>query len=180
MDTLAETTDEDIVRVVCDRDQEQYVHLVARYQARLLRYVTNLIHDDQAAKDVVQEAFIKAFINLKGFDTSKKFSSWIYRIAHNEAMNSVKKYRREVPLPETYEVASEEDIEADFMHQETAAAVQQRVAELPLIYAEPLVLRYVEDKSYDEISDILRLPLGTVGTRIRRAKALMKHLCQHH
>jgi RNA polymerase sigma-70 factor (ECF subfamily) len=173
-------SDEIIVEQVRSVDQELYVLLVERYQHKLLRYAQSLIHDEYKAIDVVQESFIKAFINLKGFDTKKKFSSWIYRIVHNEAMNSVKKYQKEVSLPEDFEFASNEDIEADFEQKELVIAVQAHLQELPLIYAEPLALRYLEEKSYEEISDILHLPMGTVATRINRAKVLMKHLCQNH
>ena len=176
-----QTTDSDemVVKNVCSSDQELYSVLVARYQEKLLRYVTYLIHDEQKAKDVVQEAFIKAFINLKGFDTSKKFSSWIYRIAHNEAMNVVKKYQKEVRLPEDFEIESEDDTEAEFAQQEMGEQVRAYLSELPVIYAESLMLRYLEDKSYDEISYILRIPVGTVGTRINRAKKIMKQICKH-
>ena len=172
--------DEAIVEQVRSIDQELYALLVERYQRKLFRYAQSLMHDEHKATDVVQESFIKAFINLQSFDTKKKFSSWIYRIVHNEAMNSIKKYQKEVSLPEDFEFASSEDIEADFGQQELVEAVQARLRELPIIYAEPLALRYLEEKSYEEIGDILRLPPGTVATRINRAKVLMKHLCQNH
>ncbi len=173
----ADTTDEDIVHMVCYQDQELYEVLVARYQVKLLRYITYLIQDEQKATDAVQEAFIKAFVNLRGFDTSKKFSSWLYRIAHNEAMNAVKKYRKETRLPETFEIKDDYDIEQDLTTEELRSHVRDCLALLPLIYAEPLMLKYLEEKSYEEISYILRIPPGTVGTRISRAKGLMKQIC---
>jgi RNA polymerase sigma-70 factor (ECF subfamily) len=172
--------DEDIVEQVRSSDQERYAILVERYQHKLLRYAQSLVHDEHKAADVVQESFIKAFINLQGFDTRKKFSSWIYRIVHNEALNSIKKYPKEIPLPEGVDFASSENIEEDFEQQETAREVQAHLKKLPLLYAEPLLLRYKGEKSYEEISDILRIPLGTVATRISRAKVLMKHICQNH
>jgi RNA polymerase sigma-70 factor (ECF subfamily) len=180
MSPLEQLSDEAIVEQVRSVDQELYALLVERYQHKLLRYAESLLHDEHRAADVVQESFIKAFINLQGFDTKKKFSSWIYRIVHNEAMNSIKKYQKEVSLPEDFEFASSEDIEANFEQQELVAAVRTHLKKLPLIYAEPLALRYLEEKSYEEISDILHLPPGTVATRINRAKTLMKHLCQNH
>lgn len=178
MQSTKQLSDEAIVEQVRSFDQELYAILVERYQYKLLRFARSIIRDEHKAADVVQEAFIKAFINLQGFDTKKKFSSWIYRIVHNEAMNSIKKQKREIPMPEDFEFASSEDIEADFEQQEIVEAVQAHLDKLPLMYAEPLLLRYREEKSYEEISDILHLPMGTVATRINRAKALMKHLCQ--
>ncbi len=180
MQLIKQLSDEAIVEQTRSSDQELYAILVERYQHKLLRYAQNLIHDEHKATDVVQESFIKAFINLQGFDTKKKFSSWIYRIVHNEAMNSIRKHQKEISLPEDFEFASSENIEADFEQQEIVDAVQTRLKELPIIYAEPLALRYLEEKTYEEISDILHLPMGTVATRINRAKNLMKHLCQNH
>ena len=180
MEQLSSQPDEVIVQMVCAHNQEYYALLMKRYQHALLRYVTSLINNEAAAQDVVQETFIKAFINLKSFDTSKKFSSWIYRIAHNEAMNAVKKYRHETRLPDSFDLPSEQDIELDFSQQETVEWVQQCITKLPLIYAEPLMLRYVDDRSYNEISYILRIPQNTVSSRINRAKKLMQNICQHH
>jgi RNA polymerase sigma-70 factor (ECF subfamily) len=171
-------SDEEIIERVRSEDQELYAIIIERYQEKLLRYATNLIQDEHNAADIVQESFIKAFINLRGFNTKKKFSSWIYRIVHNEAINIAKKYRREVPILENIDFKSEEDIELNFEKQEIIAKVEKCFAKMPLLYAEPLRLYYIDEKSYEEISDILRLPMGTVATRINRAKILIKHICQ--
>jgi len=178
MSTGDTQTDETLVEMVCTQDQELYALLVGRYQSKLLRYARGILRDEQKAEDVVQEAFIKAFINLRGFDTKKKFSSWLYRIVHNEAMNSIKKYRQEIPLLETADFPSEENIEDNFIQKELSTTVTTCLKALPALYAAPLTLYYAEEKSYDEISDILQIPIGTVGTRMNRAKRLMKQLCQ--
>lgn len=180
MESVDTLTDEAIVELVCRDNQEHYAQLVTRYQQPLLRYVYNLIHNEAVAQDVVQETFIKAFVNLNGFDARKKFSSWIYRIAHNEAMNAVKKYRKEVRLPETFEIPSELNLEDVFSRQETVDRVQQCLSALPIRYAEPLLLRYVDEQSYDEISYILRIPQNTVSSRISRGKKLLHRICQRH
>jgi len=171
-------SDEEIIEKVRSRDQELYTVIVDRYQNKLLRYATNLIKDEPKAVDVVQESFIKAFINLNGFDLKKNFSSWIYRIVHNEVMNSVKKYQKEIIIPDGVDFQSDEDIENDFEKKEIIAKVEKCLGEMPLLYSEPLTLRYIEEKSYEEISEILRIPMGTVATRVSRAKLLMKHICQ--
>lgn len=178
MNDSEKLSDEEIVEKVRSNDQELYSVIVERYQHKLLRYATNLIKDEHKAVDVVQESLIKAFINLNSFDAGKKFSSWVYRIVHNEAMNSVKKYPKEVPLLDDVDFQSDENIENDFEQRETIARVEKCLGEMPLLYSESLTLLYVEEKSYTEISDILRIPMGTVATRIRRAKILMKHICQ--
>jgi len=171
-------SDEDIVEKVCSNDQELYSVIVDRYQNKLLRYAINLVHDEDKAKHIVQDAFIKAFINLNGFNLKKKFSSWIYRIVHNEAINLVKKYQKEQPISENFDLSSDEDIVKEFEQGETVAEVKKCLGVMPLLYSEPLSLYYLDEKTYEEISDILRVPMGTVATRISRAKQIMKKICQ--
>ncbi|MEI6587796.1 MAG: RNA polymerase sigma factor [Candidatus Moraniibacteriota bacterium] len=171
-------TDEEIVEKVQSEDQEFYNYLMERYQSRLLRYANNLVKDEHRAKDVVQEAFTRAFINLNGFDPKKKFSSWIYRIVHNEALNILKKYRKELPMLPEFDFESSENLEKDFSQKEITRAIEKCLSKIPLNYSEPLALFYIEEKSYEEIGDILRIPQGTVATRISRAKLLMQKICQ--
>jgi len=171
-------SDEEIIERVRSEDQELYAVIMDRYQDKLLRYAFSLIKDEQNSADIVQESFIKAFINLKGFDIKKKFSSWIYRIVHNEAINMAKKYRKEVPLLDDFDFKSEENIEQEFERQEIIEQVKKCFEKMPLLYGEALHLYYIDEKSYEEISDILRIPMGTVATRVSRAKVLIKHICQ--
>ena len=171
-------SDEALVGIVRTKSKERFAEIVKRYQIKLLRYATQLVHDEQKASDVVQDAFVKAYINLNGFDVKKKFSSWIYRIVHNEAMNLLKKYHKETPLIAEMDIKSEENIEHDYTKKELIEHTQSCLGDMPVLYSEPLALYYVDEKSYEEISDILRIPMGTVATRINRAKKLMKILCQ--
>ncbi len=170
--------DEELVVLIRTKEKERFTDIVERYKDKLLRYATYLIHDEQKAMDVVQDAFIKAYVNLNGFDVRKKFSSWIYRIVHNEAMNSVKKYHKETPFLPNVDFQSEENIEYDFTRKEIIENAQSCLDGMSVLYSEPLALYYLDEKSYEEISDILRIPMGTVATRINRAKILMKILCQ--
>jgi len=170
--------DEKIVEKVRSEDQELYSVLVDRYQSKLLRYVTSIVRDEHKSADIVQETFLKAFINLHGFNSDKKFSSWIYRIAHNEAINLIKKNRKEITLPEDFDTSSEEDLEESLELKEMSSRIREKLGEIPLKYSEPLSLYYFEELNYQEISDVLHLPTNTVATRIRRARALIKHLCQ--
>ena len=178
MKDISKLSDEKIIEMVCKKDKELYVHVIKRYQDKLLRYANYLIGDEHNAADIVQESFIKAYVNLKGFDTKKKFSSWIYRIVHNEAMNLVGKQKKQVSLYEEKDFDSGVDIEDDFIKKELENHTHNCLDKMPVIYKEPLSLYYLEEKSYEEISDILRIPIGTVGTRINRSKALMKKICQ--
>ena len=173
-----EFSDEEIVEKVRTSDRNLYAIIIGRYQRKLIRYASNLIKDEDKAIDIVQASFIKAFTDLNSFNTKKKFSSWIYRIVHNETINLIKKYHKETPLPEDFDFSSDENIEEDFGKKETTIKVEKCLKEIPLLYSEPLSLYYLEDKSYQEVSDILRIPMGTVAIRINRAKKLMKKLCQ--
>ena len=171
-------TDEEVVEKVRSNDRDLYAAIIERYKNKLLRYAVNLVRDEDRATHIVQDAFIKAYINLNSFNVNKKFSSWIYRIVHNEAMNIIKKYQKEVPILDDYDFESGEDITKDLEEKETAKYVMKCLDSIPLIYSEPLSLYYIDEKSYEEISDILRIPMGTVAIRISRAKKLMKHICQ--
>ena len=178
MKTASKLSDEEVVGAVRSKDKELYAEIIRRYQAKLLRYAVYLMGDDQKGADAVQEGLIKAYVNLNGFDVKKKFSSWIYRIVHNEAMNILNKQKKQVPMDERIQFESGIDLEVDFIKKEMNKKTHRCLQEMPLIYKEPLSLMYLEEKSYEEISDILRIPIGTVGTRINRAKGMMKILCQ--
>lgn len=177
----AETTDEELV-VLTRGDAQQYLHLMRRYEPKLMRYVQRIISfTKEEAEDVVQETFIKTYQNLNDFDTALKFSSWIYRIAHNEAVNALRKSSRFPKVPHTEDeefhmefIADALDLEEEMGKKMERERVQSALATLPEKYREVLILKFLEEKSYEEISDILQKPVGTVGTLINRAKVKLK------
>ncbi len=171
-------SDEDLVDLVKKGQQDFYAEIMRRYKGRLLRYAQYLLLDKNQAADVVQEAFIKAYINLHGFNTKRKFSSWIYRIVHNQAVNLLKKERRWVRMSEKLDFEDKDELQEDLVRKELKENLQACLQNMPVIYKEPLVLYYLEEKTYDQISEILRLPQKTVATRLRRAKSLLKNICQ--
>jgi len=171
-------SDEQLVEYVRTKDKESYAEIINRYQEKLLRYATYLLGDTHVAADVVQQAFISAFINLQGFDKKKKFSSWIYRIVHNEAINAVKKQKQHLRMEYDTEYESDIKIEDAYIKEELIRETHMCLTKMPILYSEPLSLFFLEEKTYEEISDILHIPIGTVGTRINRAKGMMKALCQ--
>ena len=180
MTLFSRLTDEELVEEVRSADQELYRYVVARYQEKLLRYATYLTGDSDSAKDAVQTAFIKAFQNLRSFDIKKKFSSWLYRIVHNEAMNAIKKHHQAIGLDtdQWHLLPSHHDIEAEYSRKELQTYIRKTLNKLPVEYKAPITLFFLENRSYEEISDILRLPVGTVGTRINRGKARIKQLME--
>jgi RNA polymerase sigma-70 factor (ECF subfamily) len=182
---VAALSDEELVGKVCDEDQELYREVVRRYSAPLSRYIRTILRDHDLAKDALQETFVRAFVNLRGFDRERKFSSWIYRIARNEALDRLKGDRREVSLDGEGSVLSDtlpdDAPRPDEVADEalTTDAVRACVAKLPLMYREPVSLYHLEGRSYEEVADVLRLPMGTVATRIARAKRLLAVHCLH-
>lgn len=178
MNSLINKTDEEVVEIVRGQNIEYFAEIVKRYQNKLLRYANYLLHDEHDADDVVQSAFIKAYINLNSFNINKKFSSWIYRIVHNEAMNILFKNKKQVSINDELEFDSGVDMEDDLIKKELVNMTRSCLDKIPSMYAEPLTLYYLEEKSYEDIGDILRLPMGTVATRINRAKKIMKSICQ--
>lgn len=175
-------TDEQLVVEVLTRGPEHYRALVERYQNKLVAYVTYLTGNRMLAEDVVQETFIKAYQNLRGFNTKRKFSSWIYRIAHNEAMNAIKKHKRELYLDDPGDWDSFADTSMDDAERLDKKAEREQVVRclsaLDAKYRDPIVLFYLQNKSYDEISAILRMPTSTVGVRIGRGRKKLEELCR--
>ncbi|RJR28129.1 sigma-70 family RNA polymerase sigma factor [Candidatus Microgenomates bacterium] len=178
MHKINKLTDEEVVEITRTKDKQAYGEIIKRYQNKLMRYVTYLLSDENRAADVVQDSLVNAYINLNSFNSKKKFSSWIYRIVHNHAINISKKHSRETVIGENWDIEDSVDIEADYTREEIRKMVTDCLGDMPVAYREVLTLYYLEDKKYLDISDILRIPMGTVGVRMRRAKILMKKICQ--
>lgn len=172
--------------VLVDRtlqDKQHFTALVQRFEGPLLRYIMRLgVMVEEDREDLLQEIFIKVYKNLNNFDNKLKFSSWIYRIAHNETMSW---YRKRQVRPEGHLIGSPEEVlgllsletknqEAQFDTRLDAERVESVLNELPEKYRAVLLLRYFEHKEYEEISDILRLPVGTVGTLVSRGKQKLR------
>ena len=181
MEDLHKLTDEQIVELVRTEDKEIFREIVERYQNKLFRYARYLVQDEHKAKDIVQESLIKAYVNLYGFDVNKKFSSWMYRIVHNEAVDEIRKSSKTVLGLPLEALASLTDVDhnpsENFEKEEARGMVKRCLAKLPVKYREVLALFYLEEKSYNEISDILRTPMGTVGTRIHRGEKMLRKIC---
>ncbi len=178
MPKLNKFSDEELAEIVRTKDNSAYAELIHRYEKKLLRYATYLINDEDLAADAVQEGFIKAYINLNSFNSKLKFSSWLYRIVHNQAINLISKNKRNISTDEILEMGSGTNLEDEFIKKEIKNNLHDCLNKINLLYKVPLTLYFLEEKSYEEISNILRIPIGTVGTRINRAKIMVKKICQ--
>ena len=180
VDSLLETDSEIVQKTLGERDA--FAVLIERYEAKLDRYLRRLgVFGPEDRQDLLQDIFIKVYRNLNAFDQNLSFSSWIYRIAHNETMSWFRK--RSVRPEHTLvgdsdaalgQLASGDDSEVLHVTQEIREEVQKGLSSLPEKYRAVLTLRYLEEKSYEEIADILKMPLGTVATHVRRAKDRLK------
>ena len=169
---------------------EEFGRIIEKYQEPLRRYVRRISRPAQDDLDILlQDIFIKAYENLNDFDQDLPFSSWIYRIAHNEAIDYLRKKKRfgaslddpahddeNVTLAET--IAAEDDIALESDKEYIKKCIAAVLDDLPAKYRSVLVLKFLEEKDYNDISDILRKPPGTIATLIHRAKKEFKKLAE--
>jgi RNA polymerase sigma-70 factor (ECF subfamily) len=179
MRSIDKTTDEDLVSEIISGQKELFYHLVTRYEAKLKRYILTVTNRRNEVEDILQNVFLKAYKNLPTFNKNLKFSSWLYRIAHNESINLIGSgfIQRFVSMPEWFDIGHRDSIEEKIDDEQMKRKLKECVGSLDLKYKEPLVLFYYEEKSYEEISDILRIPVQSVGVRIHRGKSQVKKIC---
>ncbi|OGI34332.1 MAG: hypothetical protein A2259_02580 [Candidatus Moranbacteria bacterium RIFOXYA2_FULL_43_15] len=179
LDKTEEISDNKLAEIVREGDSERYGEIIDRYQGKLFAYLYRLIGNREEAQDLLQDVFIKVYKNLRGYDAERKFSSWIYRIAHNEAVNHIKRkslkrfvsWESVVSTKDKLESSSNEEGAQDaWIRKEISQEVNAAIDRLPAKYKQVLLLRYYSDNSYEEISEILDRPVNTVGTLINRAK----------
>lgn len=184
-----ECDDAEIVRQHLAGDPQAFGVLVDRYQTRLLNFVHRTIGDRERAEDLVQEAFIRVFRHLHRFDQTKKFSTWAYTIASNLAKNELRnRSRNPLVLFQAMRDASDADHrplqfedpgprpDDEFRRRYLRESVDACVAQLPAHHREVFVLREIEGRSYQEIAEITRCNLGTVKSRLNRARTSFAQL----
>jgi RNA polymerase sigma-70 factor (ECF subfamily) len=175
-----------VLRALAGRE-DGFEELVRRYQRPIVAYVYRMVGDYDAALDLAQEVFIKVYNSLGRYRPEFKFSTWIYRIAHNAAIDHLRRqgsFRTEGMEAEgeggtTFEkpLASKSlTPEQESERRERRAEIEQVIGQLPPAYRELIVLRHSHDLSYDEIAEVTGLPLGTVKNRIFRAREAMREL----
>lgn len=175
-----ELSDSDIV-IASVANPDAFSGIVERYWDRLFRYVRRIsFSSDEDVEDILQETFIKVYKNLNAFDDDLAFSTWIYHICRNTVIDSI---RKKSSRPKTIGLDTE-----DFSHlfqdpenithtidiKNQLRKISAIIESLPLIYREVLILKFLEEKSYEEIMDIVEKPKGTVASLINRGRKLLK------
>ena len=172
-------TDEDLARLVQKGDHEALAALMNRYTGKLLRYGGRFLASDDGIADVVQDVFVSVYKNIQDFDSTRRFSPWIYRIAHNAFVNVLRANARGPLYFEDFDRviphAIYEDPDAkEKESKEMRVLVGEGINELTPKFREVILLYYFENFSYQEISDILQIPMGTVSVRLARAREALK------
>ncbi|HUQ31589.1 MAG TPA: sigma-70 family RNA polymerase sigma factor [Pyrinomonadaceae bacterium] len=172
-----------VTQAVAGRE-DGFEELVRRYQRPIAAYVYRMVGDYEAALDLTQEVFIKVYNSLRRYRPEFKFSTWIYKIAHNAAVDHLRRYSTRGTSALTSEFDGEQyDLpiesrrlspEQESERAERCAEIQLVVSCLPTAYRELVLLRHSHDMSYDEIAEVTNLPLGTVKNRLFRAREVMR------
>jgi len=180
---LRSEDDGTVVSAFLGGEERAFQELVERYQTRLLNFIYRTIGDREKAEDLVQEVFIRVYRHIHRFDRSKKFSTWVYTIASNLAKNELRnRSRNPLVLFQTLR-GSNDDEERPLQFEDTTSRpddlfrkrhlrqlVEDTVAQLPEHHRQVFVLRELEGKSYEEIAEITDCNLGTVKSRLNRAR----------
>jgi RNA polymerase sigma-70 factor (ECF subfamily) len=177
--------DGEVVRRVLAGDEDLVEVLVRRYQVRLVSHVTRMVGNRDDAMDLSQEIFLRVFQALDRFNPAYKFSTWLFRIAGNAAIDHLRKRRLrtvslepadpESGLPSPPEQRSPGlDPYGELRNVERGDAIARAIQELPLDFRELIALRHFAGLSYDEIATVKNMPLGTVKNKLFRARAVLK------
>ena len=179
MDKQFSYTDEELIARFQEGDEQAYVELVNRFRNRLMSFIYRYVNDMEQAEDIVQDALIKLYTHKHYYKNIAKFSTWIYTIAANLAKTELRKRKtrkvtylsqmgpeeRDYELP-AVEPDTDELAQSEYIENKIQAAIQK----LPLHFRTVTILRDIQELSYEEISKIVDVPLGTVKSRINRAR----------
>jgi RNA polymerase sigma-70 factor, ECF subfamily len=180
----------DRIKQVKRGDQSAFEDVVSFFQNKIYQHCFRMLGNAHEAEDIAQEAFIRAYVNIHSFDDRRKFSTWLYRIATNLTIDRLRKRKpdhyldAEVKGTEGLDMYSqladqgrlpEEEVEG----LELQRYIQYEISKLPPKYRSIIMLRYIEEFSLQEISEILDIPLGTVKTRIHRGREALRKKLRH-
>lgn len=178
-------TDVELISKAISGREDSFEELVRRYQRPIINYVYRMLNDYEGSLDVTQEVFIKVYNSLERYSSDYKFSTWLYRIAHNAAIDHMRRSPSNQQSLETengdgaYQLQIEcpnPTPEQDRERSEWRTEIETVVRCLPPAYRDLILLRHSKDLSYDEIADVTGLPLGTVKNRLFRAREMMREL----
>jgi RNA polymerase sigma-70 factor (ECF subfamily) len=173
-----------LIRRALDKDQRAFREILERYENGVRAVVRKMVFDPKESEDLVQEAFIKAFNSIHSFNFEFSFATWLYKIAANNCIDFLRKrklktYSYDKPIQQKDGETQQEfadsvpNVEKNMIQEETSSQIKQAILDLPEKYRIVIVMRHQEEKSYEEISEFLDIPLGTVKARIFRAREML-------
>lgn len=174
------------IKQVKKGDQDAFAEVVEYYKDKVYQLCYRMLGNAHEAEDSAQEAFIRAYVNIHTYDSTKKFSTWLYRIATNLCIDRIRKKKPDYYLDAEIsgtdglnmysQIPADQKLPEDELEKlELQEHIQQEILKLPDKYRSVIVLKYVDELSLKEISDILDLPVGTVKTRIHRGREALRN-----
>jgi RNA polymerase sigma-70 factor, ECF subfamily len=178
------------IKQVKKGDQNAFAEIVDLYKDKIYQLCYRMLGNAHEAEDIAQEAFIRAFVNIHTYDMSKKFSTWLYRIATNLSIDRIRKKKPDYYLDAEVsgtdgltmysQVSAEGALPEDELEtMELQETIQKEILKLPDKYRTVIVLKYIDELSLKEIGDILDVPIGTVKTRIHRGREALRKQLRH-
>ncbi|MCM3702795.1 RNA polymerase sigma factor SigW [Paenibacillus macerans] len=188
--TVVDHYDARLVRLARKGDQGAFAELVDLYKDKLFHLGYRMLSNRHEAEDVVQETFLRVYKNWSRYDDKQKFSTWIYRIATNLCIDRLRKRKPNYYLDaemndqegmDGYTLIPGDDKtpETEYLLSETQQTIHQAIAGLPAKYKSVIVLRYLQEMSLQEISDVLDMPVTTVKTRVHRGREFLRKKLEH-
>ena len=184
-------SDESLVRAVLSGDRERFELLVERYQTRLVNYLYRMVRNLEEAHDLTQEVFIRVYQALDRYDSQYRFSTWLFRVAQNAAIDVIRKRRIQlVPLTRRADEGSDATVDLELpdgqpsaleslQGRELDASIRAAIDTLPWEYRELILLRHYGELAYEEIAEVKAMPLGTVKNKLFRARQMLKQQLQN-
>ncbi len=182
----AESRAEDsrLIHAALNGDDSAYKRLMKKYHDAIYNFIYRMVHDKQQVEDLTQEAFIKAFSSLASFNEEYAFSTWLYKIATNNSIDYIRRRKLQTfsidkPIEArdsdySFELPDESyETDREMISDQRAAMLNEAIKNLPEKYRRVIHLRHVEEKSYEEIAEELKLPIGTVKAHIFRAREML-------
>jgi len=191
---VSESDDKELVVRALDGEEAAYRELLERFRRPLFSLIYRMIGDREQAEDLAQESFVKAFNNLDSYNPSYRFSSWLFKIANNHAIDHLRRARlptvsihgsphaanaeREEETRIVLE-AHDESPEQEMLALELGGEIEEAIARLRPDYRTAVILRHIESRPYEEIAEIMDVPIGTVKTFLHRARAELREVLAH-
>ena len=180
-----ELDDQQLVTASKRGDQDAFAQLVQRYQRRIFNLVYRMLQQYEEASEITQETFLAAWQGLPSFRGDARFATWLYRIAYNCALKQLETRKRDWALQAALQAEQALESEntykradAQIDEHERQAFVQEHLSRLPAKYRAVLILRHLQDMTYEEMAEILTMPVGTIKTHLFRARNLLKQRLQ--